>query len=94
MGTFNSAQWLPIDMLHSSFSSPQVNCRNLTVIAEGGTKTPVDVPYVMPGGDQPYKFTFHAKIFHTGKIASVKSASEKDSISVSLSDDNQQAEVR
>jgi hypothetical protein len=54
----------------------------------------VDVPYVMPGGDQPYKFTFHAKIFHTGKISSVKSGSEKDSISVSLSDDNQQAEVR
>ena len=53
----------------------------------------MDVPYVMPGGDQPYKFTFHAKVFHTGKISGVKSGSVKDEIAVALNEDHQQAEV-
>ena len=54
----------------------------------------MDVPYVMPGGDQPYKFTFSAKVFNSGKIVSIKSGSEKDEISVKLADGNRQAEVR
>ena len=61
--------------------------------SEGGTKTPVDVPFVMPGGDQPYKFTFQARVFNPAKIQSVKSVSDKDQLSVTLSDDDRQAEV-
>ena len=61
--------------------------------SEGGTKTPVDVPYVMPGSDQPYKFSFQARVFNPAKIQSVKSVSDKDEFKVTLSDDDRQAEV-
>jgi hypothetical protein len=53
----------------------------------------VNVPYVMPEDDQPYKFTFHAKVFHTGKISGVKSGSERDEIAVTLNEDHRHAEV-
>ena len=59
--------------------------------AEGGISSPVSVPYIQNDVDQPYKFTFHGKIYNTGAISSV--TSDKDNISVTMSEDKQQAEV-
>ena len=59
----------------------------------GGTANPVNVSYVVPGSDQPYTFTFRADIFHSGKIAAVKAASDKDNVVVKLSENGSQAQV-
>ena len=60
---------------------------------EGGVKNPVSVPYVAPGGDPPYQFTFHGKVYHSGKISSIKSGSDKDELSMTLSPDGKHADV-
>jgi len=59
----------------------------------GGTANPVNVSYVAPGTDQPYTFTFRADIFHSGKIAAVKAASDKDNVVVKSSENGSQAQV-
>jgi len=59
----------------------------------GGTAKPLDLSYVAPGDDQPYTFTFQADVFHSGKIASVKAASDKDRVVVKTSENGYQAQV-
>jgi len=63
------------------------------VRTDGGTSKPVNVSYVAPGADQPYTFTFHADVFHSGKISTVKAGSDKDNIVVKLSDNGCEAQV-
>jgi len=65
----------------------------VTAHAAGGTAKPVNVSYVAPGSDQPYAFTFQADVFHSGKISAVKTASDKDSVAVKLSENGHQAQV-
>ena len=65
----------------------------LFLSSEGGAKNPLNILYVVPGGEQPYQFSFTAKIFHTGKISSVKAGSDKDEISVKMLSDDKQADV-
>jgi len=63
------------------------------VSTDGGTAKPVNVSYVASGTAQPYTFTFHADVFHSGKISSIKATSDKDDIVVKSSDSGCQAAV-
>ena len=61
--------------------------------ADGGTANPVNVNYIAPGSDQPYAFTFRADVFYSGKISSIKAASDKDDVVVKSSENGCQAQV-
>jgi len=69
-------------------------CRfTVTLCTDGGTSKPVSASYVAPGTDQPYTFTFHADVFHSGKISSIKATSDKDDVVVKSSENGSQAQV-
>jgi len=65
----------------------------VSLYTAGGTAKPVNVSYVAPGTDQPYTFTFRADVFHSGKISSVKAASDKDNVVVKSSENGSEAQV-
>ena len=65
----------------------------MTLFIDGGTANPVNLSYVAPGIDPPYTFTFRADVFHSGKISSIKAASDKDNVVVKSSGNGSQAQV-
>lgn len=60
---------------------------------EPGAKPSPEFVYAEKGWNNPYVFTFHASVFHSGKIESIVAVSKKDDLAVTIEGDGKRADV-